>query len=372
MKEKILIVDDMCLNRQLLVRILQNDYDILEADSGSSAIDIVHNHEKELSAILLDLIMPEMDGFQVLEILGKENILDSIPVLIISGENTPETEERCFELGIADFIGKPYHKNLVKKRLKNVIDYYDYKNELEHKVNDQTNILRKQNNLLLIQAERLHHRNEEIVDILGTVVEYRSLESGEHIKRVKGFTRILGQQFMKDYSEYNITPEYLDVITSASALHDVGKIAIPDNILLKPGRLTDEEFAFMKTHTVRGCEILNDIKNVWDEQYCKTCYEICRYHHERFDGRGYPEGLKGDDIPISAQLVSIADVYDALTNERCYKKAFSTEKAFNMIVNGECGVFSPKLMTVFKEVRNKFEAMIAANGKSGLGIVRVP
>ena len=238
MKNKVLIVDDMDLNRQLLEKILHNDYEILEAEDGKSAIDIIHQHKKELSAILLDLIMPGMDGFQVLEILGKEKILDSIPVLIISGENTPETEERCFELGIADFIGKPYHKNLVKKRLNNIISYYDYKNKLENKVEEQTEILRKQYSLLQSQAERLHRRNEEIVDILGTVVEYRSLESGEHIKRVKRFTNILGKEFIKDFPEYNITPDDLEVITSASALHDVGKIAIPDNILLKPGRLT--------------------------------------------------------------------------------------------------------------------------------------
>lgn len=366
MKNKILIVDDLDLNRQLLINILQTDYDIIEAEDGDVALDMIHEHKDELSAILLDLIMPKVDGFQVLETLGKEKLSDSIPVLIISGENTPETEARCFELGIADFIGKPYHKNIVKKRLKNIIDYYAYKNALEQKVHEQTTILRKQFDLLRSQAERLHRRNEEIVDILGTVVEYRSLESGEHIKRVKSFTNILGEQFMKDYPEYHITPDLLAIITSASALHDVGKIAISDNILLKPGRLTDEEFSFMKTHTVRGCEILNDIKDVWDEEYNEVCYDICRYHHERYDGKGYPEGLKGDEIPISAQLVSVADVYDALTNERCYKKAFPTDVAYNMIINGECGVFSPKLIAAFKKVRGKFENLIKDMKNSSL------
>ena len=363
MKDKILIVDDLDLNRQLLVNILQNDYDILEAEDGASALNIIHENKDSLSAILLDLIMPGIDGFQVLKVLKDEKILDFLPVLIISGETSPATEEKCFEFGIADFIGKPYHKNIVKKRLKNIIDYYDNKNQLENKVHEQTNILRKQFGLLKKQAERLHRRNEEIVDILGTVVEYRSLESGEHIQRVKGFTKILGTQFMKDYPEYKITPNVLEVITSASALHDVGKIAIPDNILLKPARLTDEEFSFMKTHTLRGCEILDDIKNVWDEEYSRICYDICRYHHERYDGKGYPDGLKGDEIPVSAQLVSVADVYDALTNERCYKKAFSTEKAYNMIINGECGVFSPKLIEAFKKIRGQFEELIKNRNK---------
>ena len=363
MRNKILIVDDMDLNRQLLIKILQNDYDILEANNGEEALELVRKNPFELAAILLDLIMPEMDGFQVLEKLREEKYSDNIPVLIISGDSTPETETRCFDLGISDFIGKPYHKNIVKQRLKNAISYYDYKNKLEEKVHEQTNILQKQFKLLKVQAERLHHRNEKIVDILGTVVEYRSLESGEHIKRVKGFTKILGEEFMKEYPEYNMTSEALEIITSASALHDIGKIAIPDNILLKPGRLTDEEFTCMKTHTVQGCEILLAIKDVWDEEYSKTCYEICRYHHERYDGKGYPDGLKGDEIPISAQLVSIADVYDALTNERCYKKAFSTDEAYNMIIGGECGVFSPKMMKVFKKVRERFEEIVINNKK---------
>ena len=363
MKNKILIVDDMDLNRQLLIQILQSDYEIIEASNGQDALEIVRKNPFDLSAILLDLIMPEMDGFQVLEKLREEKYLDNIPVLIISGDSTPETETRCFELGISDFIGKPYHKNIVKQRLNNAISYFSYKNTLEEKVHEQTNILQKQFKMLKVQAERLHHRNEEIVDILGTVVEYRSLESGEHIKRVKRFTQILGEECMKDYPEYKITQEDLDVITSASALHDIGKIAIPDNILLKPGRLTEEEFTIMKTHTTQGCEILRDIKDVWDEAYNKTCYEICRYHHERYDGKGYPEGLRGDEIPISAQLVSIADVYDALTNERCYKKAFSTEEAYNMIINNQCGVFSPRLMEVFKKVRGQFEEIVVNNNR---------
>ena len=361
MRNKILIVDDMDLNRQLLIQILQSDYNIIEARDGEEAIEIVRKNPFDLSAILLDLIMPGMDGFQVLEKLREEKYLDNIPVLIISGDSTPETETRCFELGISDFIGKPYHKNIVKQRLNNAISYYEYKSKLEEKVHEQTHLVQKQFRLLKKQAERLHHRNEEIIDILGTVVEYRSLESGEHIKRVKGFTKILGEEFSKDYPEYGIDEEKLEIITSASALHDIGKIAIPDNILLKPSRLTDEEFTCMKTHTIRGCEILSDIKDVWDDEYNKTCYEICRYHHERYDGKGYPDGLKGDEIPISAQLVSIADVYDALTNERCYKKAFSTSEAYDMIINNKCGVFSPRLMEVFKKVRGKFEEIVDNN-----------
>jgi putative two-component system response regulator len=184
------------------------------------------------------------------------------------------------------------------------------------------------------------------------------MESGEHIQRVKGYTEILANEMMKDYPEYELNTKKIELIVSASALHDIGKISIPDNILMKPGKLTKDEYEYMKSHTLRGCEILNQIKGAWDQEYSKYSYEICRYHHERYDGRGYPDGLKGDDIPISAQLVSIADVYDALVNERVYKDAFSKDQAFQMITQGECGVFSPKLLEAFRKVRREFEELV--------------
>ena len=195
------------------------------------------------------------------------------------------------------------------------------------------------------------------MDVLGTVVEYRNLESGEHIKRVKEFTNILAEKAAEKYPEYGLTPEKIAVIVAASPLHDIGKIAIKDSVLLKPGRLTDEEFEYMKSHTIRGCELLDSIKEDWNDDTMKYAYEICRHHHERYDGKGYPDGLVGDEIPICAQLVSVADVYDALVNERCYKDAFSKEDAYRMIITGECGVFSPKLMESFRKVRPAFEKL---------------
>ena len=206
----------------------------------------------------------------------------------------------------------------------------------------------------------MKRRNQDIIEILGTVVEYRNLESGEHVKRVGEYTRILAETFMMEYPEYGLTQDEINVIVSASALHDIGKITISDSILLKPGRLTKDEFEYMKSHTTRGCELLESMKNVLDPKYEKVSHEICRHHHERYDGKGYPDGLKGEAIPLSAQLVSVADVYDALVNERCYKDAFSPEEAFRMIVNGECGVFSPRLMEVFRMARLQFEKIAAA------------
>lgn len=360
MNKSILIVDDVDLNREMLIEILQDEYAVLEAESGKRALDIIQEKRKEIAVILLDLVMPDMDGIQVLERLKNDRIIRKIPVLIISGEKSIEIEKQCFELGVSDYIEKPFSSILVKKRVKNAIDIFSYKDRLEEKVQEQTAALHKSYRMLQAQAEKLLRRNQEIIDVLGTVVEYRSMESGAHIQRVKGYTRILGEHFMKEYPEYGLTKERINIIASASALHDIGKIAIPDNILLKPGKLTADEYEYMKSHTTRGCEILKDIQGDWDEEYAKTSYEICRSHHERFDGKGYPDGISGDLIPISAQLVSVADVYDALINERCYKNAFSQEEAFYMIVNGECGIFSPKLMEIFRKVRNEFETFTAS------------
>jgi putative two-component system response regulator len=261
-------------------------------------------------------------------------------------------------MGVSDFIRKPFDNATVKKRVNNIASLFLYQNELEEKVNKQTETLRRQYSLLQQQAERLKKSNEQIIDILGTVVESRNLESGQHIKRVKGFTRILANHAMREYPEYGLKPETIDIIVSASALHDVGKIAIPDNILLKPAKLTAEEYDYMKSHTTRGCTILENIKDAWDESYGKVSYEICRHHHERYDGRGYPDSLKGEEIPISAQIVSIADVYDALVSERVYKGAFSKSQAFQMIIEGECGVFSPKLLECFRKAKKEFEDLV--------------
>lgn len=360
MREKVLIVDDMEMNREMLTMILQDEYPVMQAEDGQQAVELLEKYNEDIVVVLLDLIMPKLDGYGVLEYISGQEWSGKIPVLVISGESSVEVERKCFTLGVSDFVRKPFDNVMVKKRVRNVVDHYSYKNNLEAKVEMQTETLKRQYRLLQQQAETLRQNNRQIIDILGTVVENRDLESGEHIQRVKGFTRILAMKAMEAYPEYGLTPEKAEIIADASALHDVGKIAIPDSILLKPARLTADEFEYMKSHTTRGAELLKKIKGAWDESYGRTTYEICRHHHERYDGKGYPDGLAGEDIPISAQLVSIADVYDALVSERIYKKAFSKEEAFHMIVNGECGVFSPKLLECFRKSRAEFEALADA------------
>ncbi len=343
MKEKILVVDDAELNRDLLKLILEEQYSVVTAQDGEAAIQRLEEQYDSIGAILLDLQMPKKDGFDVLKAMREQKWIEKIPVLIISGERSVDIENKCFELGVTDFIHKPFESSLVKSRVQNAVDLFSYKNNLEEKVR--------------IQTAKLRESNEKIIDILGTVVEYRNLESGQHIKRVKGFTKLLAQRLMADYPEYALDRNRVEIIVAASSLHDIGKIAIPDNILLKPGRLTVEEFECIKSHTTRGCDIIDSIEGIWEDDYRKVSYDICRHHHERFDGKGYPDGLKGDDIPISAQIVSVADVYDALVCERVYKDAIPKDEAFHMILNGACGIFSPKLMECLKNVREEFEKL---------------
>lgn len=341
MRNALLIVDDVEMNRDLLSEILEDEYTIYTASNGIECIESVEKHKEELAAILLDLMMPQMDGIEVLERLGEMGTMSTVPVLVISSEDSVASEKECFEAGVSDFIHKPFDEQMVRTRVNNVASLYIYKEHLEVTVADQ--------------MQQLNARNTNLIDFIGSVVESRSVESGDHVRRVKAYTKIMAEEMQKCYPEYGITENDIKVIARASALHDLGKIAIPDNILLKPGKFTPEEFEVMKTHSMEGAKLVEQMENMWDEEYQKVSYEICRYHHERYDGKGYPDGLKGDEIPISAQLVSIADVYDALVSKRCYKDPFTKSKAFEMITSGECGQFSPKLIDCFERRIADFE-----------------
>ena len=347
-KDKVLIVDDVELNRDILSAALEDQYDILTAENGKEAMDIVLRNPDDISIILLDLMMPVMDGYDVLVKLNETNLSERIPVIMITGEDNVETITRCFDLGADDFVAKPFNNKLVKVRVRNAIGLYKNMNRLSDVVFIQNLQLKEKN-------DKLDHINQKIVELLGSVVEYRDIESGEHIQRIKKYTNIFATQIMKDYPEYNITPEIIKEMTVASMLHDIGKVSIPDSILLKNGKLTTEEYEAMKNHTINGSDIIMDMKDTWGEEFHKICFDICRYHHERYDGKGYPEGLSGETIPIAAQIVALADCYDALVNDRPYKKALPKQVAFDMIQNGECGCFSEKILKSFTKVKTKFE-----------------
>jgi putative two-component system response regulator len=355
MGNTILIVDENLANRNMLSGILGTDYAVITATNRKDAVAILENESEKIGMVLIDLKVDDDCGISVLDEMKERGFAEKVPVLVIGDEKDVERETLCFEHGVSDFIHKPFDNTLVKKRVANVYNLFRYKSELEEKVSQQTETLRQQFNQLRAQSDKLKRTNEHIIDILGAVVEGRDAESGEHIKRVKGFTGILAREVMRLYPEYELNDEKIEIIVKTSALHDIGKIAISDAILLKPARLTPEEFEIMKTHTLRGDEILDYLEDVWDDSYQQTARDICRYHHEKYDGKGYPCGLVGDQIPISAQIVSLADVYDALVSIRVYKRSFTKEEAFNMIMEGACGTFSPKILQCFINVRKQFE-----------------
>lgn len=336
-KRKILIVDDVEMNRAILMEIFKESYTIFEACNGEEAIEIINQHD-DISAVLLDLLMPVLDGMGVLRDMNKSGKIKYIPVFLITAENDERMLLEGYNLGAIDVISKPFMAHFLRCRVNNIIELYGHRNELEVIVAEQ--------------VKRLNEVNASMVQTLATLIEFRDCESGEHVKRICGLTKILMAEVSDAYPEYHLPQAEIDKIVSSSILHDVGKISIPDQILNKPGRLTKEEFEIMKEHTTRGCDILQQIPNIMDEGLYNYSYDICRHHHERWDGKGYPDGLKGDEISIWAQVVSIADVYDALTSERVYKKAFSHEKAMEMIRNGECGAFNPKVSAVFERVMN--------------------
>ncbi len=347
-KNKLLVVDDIAINRMLLRDLFDESYEVLEADNGEEALALISEYGEQIAIVLLDLVMPKMDGFAVLKAMRDSGLINQLPVILITSESDDDKVLSSYELGISDLIAKPFNPDIVQRRVNNVIDLYSHKNFLEEKLEEQKEILANQD-------KRLKQINLFLVDALATTVEFRDSESGGHIKRISLLTKIF-MEMVND--EYKLSDEKIEAIANTAVLHDIGKIGIPDAILLKPGRLTEEEFAVMKTHSIRGSEILKSLDYIPDEEFFRYAYDICRHHHERWDGRGYPDGLVGDETPIWAQATALADVYDALTNERVYKKAYEHEVAVEMILNGECGMFNPKLMKKFKEISPQLPARI--------------
>lgn len=333
--EKILIVDDSEMNRDILTDMLGGEYEILEACNGKEAISMLNKRSTEISLVLLDMVMPEMNGIEVLDVMEKNSWLTDTPVIMISADDSAETIHKAYELGVTEFIRRPFDALVVRRRCENVINLYA-----------------KQRKLMGLFADQFYEREKEskmMIDILAHIVEFRNNECGMHVVNVQTYTNILAEAMSEKTDKYGLTPEKIALITKTAALHDVGKICIPDAVLNKPGKLTDEEFAIMKSHSAVGSEMLNDLPFHKNEPLVKMAYAVARWHHERWDGRGYPDRLVGDDIPIEAQLVSLADVYDALTAERCYKKAFSHATALEMITKGECGSFNPLLIECLNE-----------------------
>lgn len=342
-KQKILIVDDSEMNRAILTGILDDGYDFLEAENGLQALDVLRAH-RDISLVLLDIVMPELDGFGVLSVMGEQHWIDQTPVIMISAESDSMLVERAYQLGATDYISRPFDKSVVRRRVINTLMLYG-----------------KQKHLMRMITEQVYRReksNRLMTGILSHIVEFRNAESGPHVQHIQTVSELLLRQLARKTDRYTLTEDDIALISTASALHDIGKISIPDSILNKPGKLTAEEFEVVKTHAAVGASILQNLPMTQDEPLIQVAYQICRWHHERYDGHGYPDGLVGDQIPITSQVVSLADVYDALTGERCYKKAYPHEIAVRMIQNGECGVFNPLLIECLLDIQDQLQREI--------------
>lgn len=350
-RDTILVVDDVEMNRTILCTLFEKNYNLLEAENGEQAMQLLEKYHSRIAIVLLDLNMPVKNGYEVLEDMKAQGMLSTVPVIVITVESSSESEIKAFDLGASDIMMKPFELHVVERRVQNVIELNLHKLYQDELIEEQANKLRESQTVM--------------VDALASIIESRSLETGQHVQRIRLFTKVLLEDVSVNYPEYDIDERRIELISSAAALHDIGKISIPDSILNKPGKLTAEEFEIMKSHTVKGCEMLATLKRIGDKEYLHYAYNICRHHHERFDGKGYPDHLVGDAIPICAQIAGIADCYDALTMDRVYRKAIDPDKATHMILNGECGTFSPKLLQRFEAVSDTF-AQLSREYRDGI------
>ena len=343
-KQQILIVDDSEMNREILTEMLQDDFRILEAENGEEALKMLKQYGTGISLMLLDIVMPVMNGFEVLAAMAREHWMDDIPVIMISSEGSEEYIRRAYEMGIADYIRRPFDAKIVYQRVFNTIKLYA-----------------KQRRLISLVADQIYEKeknNRMMVGILSQIVEFRNGESGPHVLHIQTLTRLLLERLVQKTGQYGLSWSEQYMISMASALHDIGKIGIDEKILNKPGKLTKEEFDIMKTHTLIGATMLENLKMYQGEILLEVAYQICRWHHERYDVKGYPDGLVGEEIPISAQVVSLADAYDALISDRVYKKAYSHEQAVKMILNGECGAFNPVLLECLTDIQDHLKEVV--------------
>ena len=343
-RQSILIVDDSEMNRAILAEILGSDYNILEATNGRECLAMLEQYDTGIALILLDIVMPVMDGFAVLSEMNRSHWIEDIPVIMISSEDADTVVRRAYELGVSDYVSRPFDAGVVYRRVFNTIKLYAKQRRLA--------------SLVTSQIKEKEKNTKMMISILSEVVEFRNGESGQHVLHIGTLTQRLLERLTQKTDKYDLPPETQELIVMASALHDIGKVAIDDKILNKPGRLTPEEFDLMKTHTVVGANMLDHLGRYKNEALVKTAHDICRWHHERWDGRGYPDGLAGDDIPISAQIVSMADVYDALVSKRVYKAAYSPDTAVQMILHGDCGQFNPLLLECLVEIQDVLKAEI--------------
>ena len=357
-RKKILIIDDVELNRAILREAFNKSYDIVEAENGKVGFAQIQANANSLVCIFLDILMPVMDGFGLLQLLRGTNFIRKVPIFLITTETGDDVVKKAYDFGVVDFIHKPFNLLMIKRRVQNIVELYANRNQLEKMFNEQMNTIS-------VQDTELQGNQWAIIDTLGQALESRDVESGNHTRRMREITETFLKHLSIIHPEYMLSEKKIQQIAQVTPLHDIGKIAIPDRILLKPeseGRLTEAEFETMKTHTIAGCQLIDSIPNFRGTQMYTYSYNICRYHHERWDGKGYPDHLVGNQIPLEAQVVAMADVYDALISKRVYKPAFTNEDSKRMINDGECGAFNPDILQCFNDTFDEIYERLYAKG----------
>lgn len=353
-EDTILIVEDVEMNRAILGQMFQDKYKVVEAANGKEALEYLETNRSSVIMVLLDIKMPVMNGFEVMEYMRDHGWLDKLPVILITGDDEGDAMERGYGLGVNDIIFKPFVHHIVVQRVQNVIDLYRHKNHLEDMVDMQTKKLNQ-------QYARLREHHEHLIEVLYDIINYRNAETIQHVDFVQGYTKILAEHYAKIFPKAKMTAKKIEMITKAASMHDVGKIAMPDAILNRPGRLSDAEMEILKEHTIKGEQIMGVLTEFQSSEYSRICCNVCLYHHEKYDGTGYPNKMKKDKIPVEAQIVALADMYDTLVNSSVNRQTFSKEKAYYMLMNGECGELSPRMKECLEDAKEDMEAFALKN-----------
>lgn len=354
MKNKILIAGPNEDIREILEELFEEQFEVMGASDGKTATDYLLKVKEDLAAVLLDFSL-EPSATDIIAQMADTAWFKEVPFIVLSDNTSLKNEKAAYNAGATDFMKIPFDSALVKKKVLRYIELFGVRNELDVTKSTMNQSISSESADLVKIKDEYKNMNSSMIELIGTLVEFRNSENHLHVSRMKGLVKIMGKEIMGLFPEYGLTTEKINDIVDACSIHDIGKIAISDSILLKPGRLTDEEYELMKSHPLRGVEILDSVQGVWKEEFSETARKIIRYHHEKHDGGGYPDGLRGEAIPIEALIVSIADTYDALVNDRIYKKAFPKDVAFNMIISGDCGVFAPKILEALTSCRKKWE-----------------
>lgn len=365
MRKKILIADASEINREILEELFEEDFEVNLADNGQDALDFVLKEYENIALAILDMGLEDKNAVDILNEINTAKWFDNIPVLVLSEDTSLKIEKSAYKAGAVDFMRKPFDSSLLERKVKKYAELYSVREILNEtkaqldKVTLNNNAKNDKNTSAYVRTmdeDVFYSQHNKMIELIGSLTELRNVENHQHVQRMKGLVKIMAKKMQEMYPEYNLTFEMVNDIVTACSIHDLGKAAIKDEVLLKPGRFTDEEYEYMKSHTLRGIDLLNEVQGAWSDEFDKIARQVVRSHHEKYDGGGYPDGLKGDEIPISAQLVSIADTYDALVNDRVYKKAFPKDVAYNMIITGDCGIFPPKIIECFKACRVDWEA----------------